>query len=102
MNIYVGQFDLQWTDEDLKNLFAPHGDVETAKVEMDVFTEQSRGFGYVEMPDDAQARTAIKTLDKSEVNGKTLMVQEAEPKEMKRGSYKVGNGGINPYRFKKN
>ena len=102
MTIYVGQFDLQWTDEDLKNLFVPHGNVETAKVEMDVFTEQSRGFGYVEMPDEEQARTAIKTLDKSEVNGKTLKVQEAEPKEVKRGSYKVGNGGINPYRFKKN
>lgn len=101
MNIYVAQFDLEWKDEDLKNLFTPHGDVQSAKVEMDVFTDRSRGFGYVEMPDD-QARTAISALDKTEVNGKKLMVQEAEPKEARKGSYKVGNGGINPYRFKKN
>ena len=102
MNIYVAYFDLQWKDEDLKKLFAPHGEVETAKVEMDVFTDQSRGFGYVEMPDETQARTAIEALNKTEVNGTQLKVQEAEPKESKKGSYKVGSGGINPYRFKKN
>lgn len=102
MNIYVAQFDLQWKDEDLKNLFAPHGDVQSAKIEMDAFTERSRGFGYVEMPDEEQAQLAINTLDKSEINGRKLMVQKAEPKEMKRGSYKVGSTNVNPYRFKKN
>ena len=102
MNIYVAQFDLKWKDEDLKSLFDVHGDVQSAKIEMDAFTDKSRGFGFVEMPDDAQAKTAIAALDKTEVNGKKLTVQEAEPKELKRGSYKVGNGGINPYRFKKN
>ncbi|HUC79755.1 MAG TPA: hypothetical protein VMR70_02520 [Flavisolibacter sp.] len=101
MTIYVAQFDLDWKDEDLKNLFAPHGDVETAKVEMDAFTDRSRGFGYVEMPDDSQARTAIGALNNADLNGKKITVQEAEPKELKRGSYKVGNGGVNPYRFKK-
>lgn len=102
MNIYVAQFDLQWKDEDLKTLFGAHGDVQSAKVEIDSFTDQSRGFGYVEMPDDTQAKSAIAALDKTEVNGKKITVQEAEPRESKKGSYKVGNGGINPYRFKKN
>lgn len=102
MNIYVAQFDLQWKDEDLKSLFVTHGNVQSAKVEMDAFTEKSRGFGYVEMPDDGQAQSAITALNKTEVNGKQLTVQQAEPREVKRGSYKVGNSVINPYRFKKN
>ncbi|HEX8313398.1 MAG TPA: RNA-binding protein, partial [Flavisolibacter sp.] len=68
----------------------------------DAFTDKSRGFGYVEMQDDQQAKTAIAALDKTEVNGRVITVQEAEPRESKKGSYKVGSGGINPYRFKKN
>ena len=89
-------------NEDLQNLFAPHGEVASAEIAIDGFTEQSRGFGYVEMPVDAEARAAIAALNRKEVDGLQLKVQEAEPKELKRGSYKVGNGGVNPYRFKKN
>jgi RNA recognition motif-containing protein len=102
MNIYVANFSTQLKDEDLKNLFVPHGKVASAEVAIDGFTEQSRGFGYVEMPVEEEARAAIAALNQKELNGTTLKVQEAEPKEMRRGSYKVGSGSINPYRFRKN
>ncbi len=102
MNIYIGNFGTQLKDEELKNLFATHGEVTSAEVAMDVFTDRSRGFGYVIMPVDGEARAAIAALNQSSMNGQTLLVQEAEPREVKRGSYKVGDGGVNPYRFKKN
>ncbi|RYZ62158.1 MAG: RNA-binding protein, partial [Chitinophagaceae bacterium] len=59
MNIYVANFDTAWKDEDLRQLFTPYGEVASASVEMDVFTEKSRGFGYVDMPDEAAAQAAI-------------------------------------------
>lgn len=102
MNIYVGNFDTQWTNENLKTIFAAYGTVDTALVMMDMFTDRSRGFGYVTMPDDAEAIKAIAALHQSELNGLRLTVSKANPIEEKKGSYKIGNGGINPYRFKKN
>ena|SRR5215217_8838288 len=102
MNIYVANLSTELKNEDLKNLFAPHGEVVSAEIAIDGFTDQSRGFGYVEMPDEEEARAAIAALNQKEVNGVALKVQEAEPRETRKGSYKVGNGGINPYRFKKN
>ena len=102
MNIYVSNIGTQMKDEELKSFFAPYGEVASAEVAIDAFTDQSRGFGYVEMPDDQQALAAIQALNQSDVNGRSLLVKEAEPKELKRGSYKVGNGGVNPYRFRKN
>ena len=102
MNIYVANFDTNWNDEDLRALFTPYGDVASATVEMDVFTEKSRGFGYVEMANDEQAEAAIRALNQTDHNGNKLVVKQAEPKVENKGSYKVGNGGVNPYRFKKN
>jgi RNA recognition motif-containing protein len=102
MNIYVANIDLQWKNEDLQNLFTAYGAVQSAEIAMDAFTDKSRGFGYVEMPNDEEGQAAIAALNQKEVNGRLINVQLAEPKETRRGSYKVGNGGINPYRFKKN
>jgi RNA recognition motif-containing protein len=102
MNIYVAQLDAQMKDEDLKSIFAPYGNVASASVEIDAFTDKSRGFGYVDMPDEEQAKAAISSLHQKEINGHQIIVQEAVAKEIKRGSYKVGTGGVNPYRFKKN
>lgn len=102
MNIYISQFALTWENKDLEKLFTPFGDVQSATIEMDAFTDKSRGFGFVEMVDDVQAMAAINALDKTTVEGRQLTVQKAAPKEEKRGSYKVGGGTINPYRFKKN
>ncbi|NTS42674.1 RNA-binding protein [Flavisolibacter sp. BT320] len=102
MNIYVANFDTAWKDEDLRQLFTPYGEVASASVEMDVFTEKSRGFGYVDMPDESAAQAAIAALHQKDVNGSALDVKQAEPKVISKGSYKVGNGGVNPYRFRKN
>lgn len=102
MNIYVSNLDTSLESEDLKKLFMVYGEVSSAEIVKDVFTEKSRGFGFVEMPNQDEAEKAIATLHKSEVNNRTVVVQQAPPKEEHKGSYKVGNGAMNVYRFKKN
>ena len=102
MNIYVANFDGHLKEQALKELFVPFGEIKSATIEMDVFTDKSRCFGYVEMPDDSQAEAAIAALNGSILEGRTMQVEVAEPKAEKRGSYKIGAGSINPYRFKKN
>lgn len=102
MNIYIANFGMQVNNDELKTLFTPHGQVESAQVMIDAFTDKSRGFGYVNMPDDEQAKAAIAALNQTSFNGQTIEVKEATPREERRGSYKVGSGGVNPYRFKKN
>jgi RNA recognition motif-containing protein len=101
MNIYVANFDAQWNDDTLRDLFQPYGTVDSARVMIDGFTDLSRGFGYVEMPVEEEALAAIAALNDTEVGGKKLTLKQADPREVRKGSYKVGNGGINPYRFKK-
>ena len=76
MNIYVGNLPFSATDEDLKELFAEHGEVQKAKVIIDRESGRSRGFGFVEMSDNA-ARKAITTLNETEYEGKQLSVNEA-------------------------
>lgn len=102
MNIYVSNLDKNLTQEDLKNLFVPHGEVASAEIAMDAFTDEPRGFGYVEMPQDEEALAAISGLDQTEIGGRIISVREAAPKEVHKGSYKVGSGPVNLYRFKKN
>jgi RNA recognition motif-containing protein len=101
MNIYVAKFGIELQESELKDLFAAYGNVQSATIEIDAFTDKSRGFGSVEMPNDEEAKAAIAALNQSEVKGHKIVVQEAEVKEVRRGSYKVGSGGVNPYRFKK-
>jgi len=102
MNIYISNLSTQWKDSDLKNLFTPYGEVASAEISIDSFTERSRGFGYVEMPNEDEAQKAIQALNETEVSGQKITVQQAEPKDVRKGSYKVGNGAVNMYRFKKN
>jgi RNA recognition motif-containing protein len=102
MNIYIANLDSTLKNEDLKNLFAPYGEIDSAEIAMDAFTDKPRGFGYVEMPNDDQAQSAIEALNQSELSGHKLLVQKAERKEQHRGSYKVGNGAVNVFKFRKN
>jgi RNA recognition motif-containing protein len=102
MNIAVSNLNTRFTNEDLRNLFTPYGEVTSAHLAIDAFTDQSRGFGFVEMPKEDQARAALSALHQSELDGRTIGVTEAEPQPVHRGSYKVGNGAVNVYRFKKN
>jgi RNA recognition motif-containing protein len=102
MNIHISNLDTRLNDDDLRSLFAAHGDVASAAVAIDAFTDRSRGFGFVEMPQEEQARAAISALHQTELSGQVISVQEAAPIEERKGSYKVGSGAINPYRFRKN
>ncbi len=81
MNIYVSNLGFNVKDEDLKQLFSTYGDVSSAKVITDRMTSQSRGFGFVEMGDDAAAKRAVEELDGTTADGRTLKVVEAKPKE---------------------
>lgn len=101
MNIHISNLHTQLKNEDLSNLFAKHGEVQSAEIAIDAFTDQPRGFGYVEMPQDEQAHAAILALDKTELSGQVIRVQQAEAKPSHKGSYKVGNGTVNVFRFKK-
>ena len=81
MNIYVGNISWGMKDQDLENLFAEHGTVTSAKIITDRMTNRSRGFGFVEMSDGAEA--AIAALNEAEVEGRKLVVNESRPKESK-------------------
>ena len=80
MNIYVSNLSFAVQDEDLRGFFAEYGEVTSAKVIMDKFTNRSRGFGFVEMADKAAAQTAIKELDGATVDGRQIKVNEARRK----------------------
>jgi RNA recognition motif-containing protein len=87
MNIYVSNLSFNVTDEDLQDYFAEYGEVSSAKVIMDKFTGKSRGFAFVEMSDDEAAKKAIAELDGASVDGRTIGVSVAKPREDR------GNGG---------
>tara|TARA_Y200000002_G_scaffold375604_1_gene378181 strand:- start:416 stop:661 length:246 start_codon:yes stop_codon:yes gene_type:complete len=79
MNIYVGNISWGLTDQDLENTFAEYGTVTSAKIITDRMTNRSRGFGFVEMSDGAEA--AIEALNGTEVDGRELVVNESRPKD---------------------
>jgi RNA recognition motif-containing protein len=102
MNIYVGNLSWNLKDQDLSNLFAAHGEVSSAKIVNDKFTNRSKGFGFVEMPNDDQAQAAITALNGSEVDGRNIVVNESRPKPeggsgggggFKKRSFGNGGGG---------
>jgi RNA recognition motif-containing protein len=88
MNIYVSNLGFNVRDEDLNKLFSSYGSVSSAKVIMDKFTNQSKGFGFVEMGDKDAAEKAMKELDGATVDGRTLKVNEARPKEDRSGGFR--------------
>ena len=81
MNIYVSNLSFNIEDEDLRGYFAEYGDVNSAKVIIDKATGRSKGFGFVEMPDDVAAAKAISEIDGSVADGRTIKVTEARPRE---------------------
>lgn len=100
MNIYVSNLSFNVQDEDLREFFAPYGEVSSAKIITDKFTSKSRGFGFVEMPDDEAANKAITALDNGTVDGRTIRVTVAKPKESRpsnnnRSPFRGGSGGGN-------
>ena len=99
MNIYVSNLSFNVQDEDLRGFFAEYGEVSSAKVILDRESGRSRGFGFVEMPDNAAAQTAISELDGATVEGRNIKVMEAKPKEDRParsgGGGNFGGGGYN-------
>jgi RNA recognition motif-containing protein len=93
MNIYVGNLSWSMTDDDLSNLFSQYGSVTSAKILKEKNTGRSKGFGFVEMEDDEAAKTAIATLNESEVQGRKLIVNESQPRPEGGGGYKKSGGG---------
>lgn len=86
MNIYVSNLSFAVQDEDLREFFAEYGEVSSAKVIVDKFTNRSKGFGFVEMPDDAAAQKAIAELDGGMVEGRAIKVMVAKPREERSNS----------------
>lgn len=80
MNIYVGNLTFQATEEQISELFGQHGTVEKASIITDRQTGRSRGFGFVEMPDDGEAQAAIDALNEQDFDGRALTVNQAKPK----------------------
>jgi RNA recognition motif-containing protein len=100
MNIYVGNLSYDATDETIRKAFESFGQVTSAKVIKDKYTGQSRGFGFVEMVEQTQAQTAIKSLNGKELLGKEISVSEARPRrdEGRTGGGRMDySGGRNRY-----
>ncbi len=81
MNIYVGNLSYKMTDEDLRKLFSDFGTVAESKIVTDRDTGRSKGFGFVEMPNQAEGEEAIKQLNGKEIEGRSINVNIAKPKE---------------------
>ena len=97
MNIYVGNLSFDETDQTLETTFANHGEVQSARVVTDRETGRSRGFGFVEMPQQQEAEAAIAALNGTEQGGRTLTVNESKPREGGRGGGGGGRGGGGGY-----
>ena len=100
MNIYVGNLSYQTTEDELRDLFAEFGDVVSAKLIVDKFTGQSKGFGFVEMSNNSEAQKAMDELNGRDVNGRSVTVNQARPRQDRSrggGGGGRGYGGGNRY-----
>ena len=84
MNIYVGNLSYGMSEDELRDAFGAFGEVSSVKILMDRETGRSRGFGFVEMPNQSEAETAITQLNGKDVGGRALRINEARPKEQQR------------------
>ncbi|MCG3181720.1 MAG: hypothetical protein BIFFINMI_04119 [Phycisphaerae bacterium] len=90
--VYVGNLGYDVTDADLQSLFATHGTVQSAQVIMDRDTGRSKGFGFVEMGSDEEAKAAIAALDGQDSGGRAMKVNEAKPRESRTSGGGYGGG----------
>ena len=93
MNIYISNLSFKVEDSDLRQLFEEYGEVSSAKVITDRYTGRSRGFGFVEMPDNDASLKAISELNQAEYDGKVITVNEARPREDRPKGGHGGGGG---------
>ena len=90
MNIYVGNLLREATEDDLRQAFEAFGQITSIKIITDRYTGDSRGFGFVEMPDHQEAKSAISGLNDKDLKGRTLKVNEARPRDDRRGGFGGG------------
>jgi len=100
MNLYVGSLHYQTSEEELTKLFKEYGEVTSAKIIIDKYSGKSKGFGFVEMPNEAEAKKAIKELNNAEVQGRNIIVNESVERTDRRsnsrgGDNRRGSGGGN-------
>jgi RNA recognition motif-containing protein len=91
-NIFVGNLKYEVTEDELRELFTQHGEVQSVAIIRDRATGQSKGFGFVEMPNATEAQNVIQALNLQELHGRAMTVNEARPRE-ERGSRSGGGGG---------
>ena len=96
MNIFVAKLSYDTREDTLRDLFEEYGEVSSVKIIMDKFTGNSKGFGFVEMPNDDEAQNAINDLNDTELDGRTIVVKKARPRE-ERSNYRGGGGGGGGY-----
>ena len=84
MNIYVGSLNFKMQETELKELFEEFGEVTSAKIIFDKYTGKSKGFGFVEMPNESEAKKAIEDLNGAEVSGRTIIVNESIERQQRR------------------
>jgi RNA recognition motif-containing protein len=93
MNLYVGNLLFDVTENDLKALFEPFGQVTEIRLIMDKYTGKSKGFGFIEMPSKEEAQKAIAALNGKDIKGRAMTVNEAKPKTERGGRGGFGDGG---------
>jgi RNA recognition motif-containing protein len=93
MDIYVGNLAYEVQDDELNEVFAQYGEVESARVLVDRESGRSRGFGFVKMPNREEAERAIEALNESDMQGRPLRVREAEERKPRSGGFGGGGGG---------
>ena len=93
MNIYVGNLSYSSTEESVRQHFAQYGEVSAVRIIQDRETGRSRGFGFVEMPNDEEAKAAIAALDGKDVDGRAVKLNEAQPRPERTGGGGGGGGG---------
>ncbi|MGB0137888.1 MAG: RNA recognition motif domain-containing protein [Flavobacteriales bacterium] len=101
MNLFVARLNYDTTESGLRSAFEAHGEVSNVKIVIDRDTDRSKGFGFVEMPMDDQARAAIAALNNSSLDGRTIVVKESEPREERprRNFDRDDRGGYNRDRY---
>lgn len=93
MRLYVGNLAFETSEDTLRKIFGKYGEVESVNIITDRATGRSKGFGFVEMPNTGQAKSAILALNGSELDGRRIKVSEAKPQERREGRRRAFGGG---------
>jgi len=97
--LFVGNLSWGTSDEDLRQAFAPYGDIEDAVVLKDRDTGRSRGFGFVTFVNDSDAEAAVSAMNEADIGGRNIVVNEARPPEARSQGGGNGGGGFRPRRY---